>query len=250
MLKSADDWPSFRDMMTEASMKENTFEVLMATKTEPTAPPSDCKIEDWNEYIKKLAIFSRRNAALTGTIWGKLAPTFRNRVQHLKNAADIWAVLEDACLPQGSETGFKLYADLHNVTQASSADLKDYIHRLEMAYVAFNRLSKHLSTQIDHQNLRSTPTFSSYSSSHYSGPYSAHSATHPASKQSPSPNILTEEMLCLLFLKNLAPEFKPWISHLCATNNVAGFGTGPRIGFLELSRRAVEHETELRGPRS
>jgi len=250
MLKSAEDWPSFRDMMTEASMKENTFEVLIATKTEPTAPPSDCKIEDWNEYIKKLAIFSRRNAALTGTIYGKLAPTFRNRVQHLKNAADIWAVLEDACLPQGSETGFKLYMELHSITQANSADLKDYIHRLEMAYIAFNRLSKHLSTQIDPQNLRPPPiTFSSSSVSHYSGPFSAHSATHPASKQSPSPNIFTEEMLCLLFLGNLAPGFKPWISHLCATNNVAGFGTGPRLGFLDLSRRAVEHEVEMRAGR-
>ena len=249
VLKSADDWPSFRDMMTEAAMKENTFEVLMAEKTEPTAPPSDCKIEDWNEYIKKLAIFNRRNAALTGTLYGKLAPTFRNRVQHLKNAADIWAVLEDVCLPQGSETGFKLYMELHNITQANSADLKDYIHRLETAYVAFNRLSKHLSTQLDPQNSRPAPTFSSSINSHYSGPFSAHSATHPASRQPPAPNVFTEEMLCLLFLRNLAPDFKRWVDSLCATNNVAGFGTGPRLGFLDLTRRAVDHEVGMRGGR-
>jgi hypothetical protein len=247
VLKSVDDWPSFRDMMTEASMKENTFEVLMAEKTEPTAPPSDCKIEDWNEYIKKLAIFNRRNAALTGTLYGKLAPTFRNRIQHLKNAADIWAVLEDVCLPQGSETGFKLYMELHNITQANSADLKDYIHRLETAYVAFNRLSKHLSTQIDPRDTRPAPTFSI--TSHYSGPFSAHSATHPASRQPPAPNAFTEEMLCLLFLRNLSPDFKRWVDGLCATNNVAGFGTGPRLGFLDLTRRAMDHEVGMRGGR-
>lgn len=249
MLKSADDWPSFRDMMTEASMKENTFEVLVATKTEPIAPPSDCKIEDWNEYVKKLAIFNRRNAALTGTIWSKLATTFRNRVQHLKNAADIWAVLEDTCLPQGSETGFKLYMDLHNITQTNSADLKDYIHRLETAYVDFNRLSKHMSTQTDIQTNRPAPAFSSSTASYTSGPFSAHSATHPASRQPPSPNVFTEEMLCLLFLRNLSPDFKRWVDTLCATNNVAGFGTGPRLGFLELTRRALDHEVAMRGGR-
>lgn len=53
--------------------------------------------------------------------------------------------------------------------------------------------------------------------------------------------------MCFLFLRGLKQEFQVWAGKLCATNNVAGFGTGPRLGFVEVSRRAVEFEREWEG---
>lgn len=243
LLASVNDWPAYRDLMTEACMKENTFDVLIATKTEPLPPPSDCKVEEWNEYVKKLAIFTRRNAALTAALWGTLAPTFRVRVQKLQKAAEIWAVLEDACLPRGSQTGFKLYTELHSITHTNSVDLKDYILQLENAFTAFNRLSTHWHTQNDPPGSRTAPTTSSHSA------FSTLHTSHPASTLAPAQNVFTEEMLCFLFLRNLAPDFQRWVESVCATNNVAGFGTGPPLHFVDLTRRAVEFEITMRNRR-
>ena len=244
VLASVDDWPTYRDQMTEACMKENTFDVLMATKTEPIRPADDCKVEEWNEYVKKHAIFVRRNAALTGALWGTLAPTFRSRVQKLTKASEIWAVLEDACLPRGSQTGFKLYMELHNITHANSADLKDYILRLENAYTALNRLSTHWHIQNDAPGSLRAPNYSTHA-----GAFSNLRTPHPASTLPPSQDVFSEEMLCFLFLSHLAPEFQRWVESLCATNNVAGFGTGPPLHFVDLTRRAVEHEMTMRNRR-
>jgi hypothetical protein len=245
VLTSISDWPTYRDLMTEACMKENTFDVLIATKTEPIAPPSDCKVEDWNEYVKRAAIFNRRNAALTAALWGTMAPTFRSRVQKLTKAAEIWAVLEDACLPRGSQTGFKLYVELHNITQANSADLKDYILRLENAYTAFNRLSTHWHAQNDAPGTLKAPNVSTHG-----GAFSNLHTPHPSSILPASQDVFTEEMLCFLFLSKLTPEFTRWVESVCATNNVAGFGTGPTLHFVDLTRRAVEYEMTMRNRRS
>ena len=249
ILASVDDWPRYRDQMTEACMKENTFDVLIATKTEPIRPASDCTVEEWNEYVKRFAIFIRRNAALTAALWGTLAPTFRSRVQKLTKAAEIWAVLEDACLPRGSQTGFKLYMDLHNITQANSTDLKDYILRLENAYTAFNRLSTHWHSQNDPSGSASSslrpPNHGSYA-----GAFSNLHTPHPSSTLPAPQDVFSEEMLCFLFLSHLVPEYQRWVESLCATNNVGGFGTGPPLHFVDLTRRAVEYETTMRNRRS
>lgn len=248
VLTSVDDWPSYRDLMTEACMKENTFDVLIATKTEPVKPSDDCKVEEWNEYVKKLAIFNRRNAALTAALWGTLAPTFRSRVQKLTKAAEVWAVLEDACLPRGSQTGFKLYMDLHNITHANSQDLKDYILRLENAYTALNQTSTHWHAQNDPTASRTASNANTTGNTHTSA-FSTLHTPHPASKIPQAQNVFSEQMLCFLFLRNLAPEFQRWVDTVCATNNVAGFGTGPPVHFVELTRRAVEHEMTMRARR-
>ena len=244
VLASVDDWPAYRDQMTEACMKENTFDVLIAKKSEPIRPASDCKVEEWNEYVKRYAIFIRRNAALTGALWGTLAPTFRSRVQKLTKASEIWAVLEDACLPRGSQTGFKLYMELHNITQANSADLKDYILRLENAYTAFNRLSTHWHNQNETPADLRAPNYSTHA-----GAFSNMHTPHPSSTLPPSQDVFSEEMLCFLFLRNLATDFQRWVESVCATNNVAGFGTGPPLHFVDLTRRAVEHEMTMRNRR-
>jgi hypothetical protein len=247
VLTSISDWPAYRDLMTEACMKENTFDVLIAAKSEPTQPPSDCKVEEWNEYVKKLAIFKRRNDALTAALWGTLSATFRSRVQKLRKAAEIWAVLEDACLPQGSQTGFKLYSDLHSITHANSADLKDYILRLENAYTAFNSLSTHWHAQHEvSTGSRPAPPSTSNSNGNNHSAFSTLHTPHPAAILAPAQDVFSEEMLCFLFLRNLAPEFQRWVDGLCATNNVAGFGTGPQLRFVELTRRAVEFESSVR----
>ena len=53
---------------------------------------------------------------------------------------------------------------------------------------------------------------------------------------------MSEDALCFLFLQGLGPEWKRWIETLCATNNVGGFGTGLKVGFREVTKRAMEYE--------
>nr|POE63693.1 lipase a [Quercus suber] len=135
MLTSASEWPAYSSSMIEASMKENTYDVLSGIKTEPIVPPNDCEVETWNEYIKQFAIFSRRNDMLLASIWGSLTPTFKTRVAKCKSAAQAWNLVEDMCQPHGSDQAFKMYTELHNVTLQTSRDLHDYVQRLEQAYV-------------------------------------------------------------------------------------------------------------------
>lgn len=256
-LQTSNDWNHYRDSMTEACMKENTFEVLIGAKTEPSPPASgpDSKVEDWNEYIKQLAIYNRRNTALTGALWGTLAPHYRNRVQHLKTASEIWAVLEEACLPRGSDTGFRLYNDLHSITHANSADLKDYIIRLENAYVAFNRMSHHWRSQLDNharahpEKTNQPPSRDPMAPTGKDNVFSTVHSTHPATKLPAVQPVFSEDMLCFLFLRGLGAgegierrAWEHWVERLVGTNNVGGFGTGPRLGFVDLTKRAVEWE--------
>ncbi|KAK6436362.1 hypothetical protein LTR95_007444 [Oleoguttula sp. CCFEE 5521] len=246
-LQSPADWPAYRDAMSEATMKENTYEVLLAAKIEPAAPPADCPVEQWNEYIKQLAIFNRRNTALTGALWGTLSPAFRRMVQHLKLASEIWAVLEESCLPRGSDQGYKAYLELHSVSHANSRDLKDYIIRLETAFISFNRLSHTWRAAESHVPPRGTPTATSTGNTiNASNPFTALGSKHPGSMLPPAAPVFSEDMLCFLFMKNLGPEFKRWSESLCATNNVAGFGTGPRLGYVDLTKRAAEWEIQQR----
>lgn len=236
-LRSTDRWPAYRDAVTEASMKENTYEVLVGTKTEPAAPPDPCSVEDWNEYIKQLAIFNRRNTALAGALLGTLGPSYRSRVHYLKSAAEMWQVLEDLCLPRGSDHAFRLYLELNTTAYQNSADLKEYIIRLETAHVAFNSLSRESAAASSSAARRLTP----------GNPAAAGKAQWSAVSSRPDRlDAFTEDMLCFLFLKNLGPDFRPWVENVSATNNIAGFGTGPRLAFVDLTRRALEWEAVQR----
>ncbi|KAK5122505.1 hypothetical protein LTR85_004089 [Meristemomyces frigidus] len=254
---TASDWQAFSDAFLEASLKENTHSTLMGEKKEPvrpvaTADGQEVEVEDWNEYIKQLAIFHRRNSALVGALWGALAPSFRTRIQGFRSAAEAWRALEEMCCPRGSDQAWKLYSELHSITLAGcNGNLQDYIGRLETAYAAFGRLR--MSVQYPHDRLgrhRNDPS-SSTSSSLTAAQQAAHNKHPHQHQQALSPgsggDVVGEEALCFLFLKGLSPEYKRFIDTLCATSNVGGFGTGFKLGFREVAKRAVEFEGMRRG---
>ena len=223
-LYSNSGWPLFRDTFTEAAMKENTHDVLTGQKVAPREPlpklpGKEIDAEIWNEYIKQLAFYTRRNELLLVGLRSNLAPTFCNRIQGMQNARDIWIVLEDICAPRGSENGFQLFLDLHSIMLANSQDLKDYIHRLQT---------------VDHQF----------------GLMKLNTSPPPPNKKAPEAvsgsDAVPEEMMCFMFLKGLGEEWRGWVDALCATNNIGGFGTGERLGFKELCKRALGQEALVR----
>lgn len=241
-LDQVEQWPVFRNAISDASMKENTFEVLLGIKLEPAKPPDDCSIDEWNEYIKQLAIYNRRNTALMGAILPRLAPQFRHRVQHVRQAFAIWQVLEELCQPRGSETAYRAYLDLHAITLQNSKDLKDYIMRLEMAYNTLNRITHTPSELVgDHgrrhlqQNVEAPRSMSGTT-------WSAAGVLPVSMRRANTSNVFTEEMLSFLFLRNLGPEYKRLSDNLCSTGNIGGFGTGRRLGFVDITRSAVEYQ--------
>ena len=226
------DWPQFRDAMIDAAMDENMYEVLTGAKTEPQMPVSprgeaEVDINTWNEYIKQLAIFNRRNGALVAALRTHLGPTIRNRVQGQVYAAMIWRALEDLCQPRGSETAWKLYNDVHDITLANSADLKDYIHRMNSTYAQFKLLKLNTSPPTSAGRPRTSGT----------------AATSGAEK---GEDAMPEEMVCFLFLKNLGAGWRHWVDGLVATNNIGGFGTGERLGLKELCKNAETYEAMQR----
>lgn len=244
------DWQSYADEFLEASLKENTYDVLLGIKAEPPRPdgrtPGDgslntghrgpaggtedeIDVEVWNEYVKQVAIFNRRNQALLGAMWGSLSPSFRTRINGFKKASEAWAALEEMCCPRGSEQAWKLYSELYGITLASTPtkNVSDYASRLETKYAEFCRLK--ISTQHPHDRLgRYHPNMASKSSA-VGGPATA-------------AEIVPEEALCMLFLKGLGEEWKKWVDSLCQTSNVGGFGTGFKLGLRDLVKKAVEIE--------
>ena len=71
-----------------------------------------------------------------------------------------------------------------------------------------------------------------------------------ASQLGTGADVMSEEALCFLFLQGLGPEYKRWIETLCATNNVGGFGTGARVGFREVTKKAADFEGMKRSGRA
>lgn len=227
------EWPQFKDAMVDAAMKEYTYEVLTGAKTEPQKPtgPLDGEglpaLETWNEYIKQLAIYNRRNNALVVALRAHLAPGLQNRIRGLVHASLIWQTLEDLCQPRGSETAWKLFTDLHDITLANSSDLKDYIHRVKSKYAQFKLLK-----------LNTSPQASSWKPR-------GQSASNTSTAET-GEDALPEEMVCFLFLKNLGASWRHWVDGLVATNNIGGFGTGDRLGLKELCKNAETYEAMQR----
>nr|POE51644.1 hypothetical protein CFP56_25851 [Quercus suber] len=251
LLTSAANWPTYSSLMIGASMKENTYDVLIGIKNEPPVPPTDCEVETWNEYIKQFAIFKRRNDLLLASIWGSLAPSFKTRVAKCKSAAQAWNLVEDMCQPHGSDQAFKAYADLQSITLQTSRDLNDYIQRIEQAYTDLVRIRLYHQQAQDSIGISSTLSTNTRSPSHTNttnGPTTP--AAGPAKRNcrtlGDALDVFPEESLCFLFLTNLGSVFRSWAEMICATNNVGGFGTGVKVGFRELSRRAIEWDAGRR----
>ncbi len=229
LLAGPNEWPNFRDCVIQASRKENTYDVLVGTKSEPTNPGpivgmegGPAEVESWNEYIKQLAIYRRRNELLLSALTEHMIPYYRSRVVNMSKASAVWDALENLFQPRGCEVAFRLFLDLHSIHLDTSKDLKDYIHRMQSTYERFKKLP-----------LNTSPT-----------------SMGPASGRPHRPRdgseAVPEEMVCLLFLQNLGPEWRRWVDGLCATNNIGGFGTGERLGLKDLCKRAVGYEAMQR----
>ncbi|TKA73763.1 hypothetical protein B0A55_07125 [Friedmanniomyces simplex] len=229
-LTATAEWQSYSDAFLEASLKENTEETLTGAKTEPIRPNStilgeDVDVEDWNEYVKQSAIFTRRNGILLASLWSTLAPSFRTRIHGFKRAAQAWRALEEMCCPRGPDQAFKLYSELHDITLAScDGKLNEYISRLETAWTGFGRLKQ--SQQFPQGRL---------------GRSAQHAVAAPTMPGT-GMDVVGEEALCFLFLRGLGKGWARWVEVLCRTGNVGGFGTGARVGWREVVRRALEAE--------
>ncbi|KAF2725676.1 hypothetical protein K431DRAFT_82031 [Polychaeton citri CBS 116435] len=256
-LKHTSEWPAYSAAFLEASMKENTHEILVGLKSEPVSPAApgakeeDSEVEIWNEYIKQLAIYHRRNSALLWAIRSTLSPAFKQRITHIDKASHVWAVIEDACAPRGSSDGFRLFLELHQISLASSHGLNDYITQLERKYNQINALAAESRSKNPAANA-SQPTFNgrtnsasnsarsvSHRSGYSSGAVNPWSTLHP-SLGSAGEHIVTEDSLCFLFLKSLGSGWEQWVQNICSTTNLGGFGTGPRLAWNDLVKRARE----------
>ncbi|KAI7541930.1 hypothetical protein KC331_g8276 [Hortaea werneckii] len=242
-LSVASDWSAFADAFVEASLKENTYSTLTGEKTEPARPvpqagESEVEVEDWNEYIKQTAIFHRRNSALLGGLWSNIAPSFRARIKGYYAASQAWQCLEEMCAPRGSGDALKMWNELHDITlETCGGSVEAFAERLELKWLEFCRFR--LSALHPHHK---TPRSSARREN---ATISAHEGSTSGSMTDAS-DVFPEEALTLLFLRNLGQQYHRWTENLCAMSNVAGFGTGPRIGFRETVKRCLEFEKDQR----
>ncbi|GAB7366567.1 hypothetical protein MBLNU230_g8553t1 [Neophaeotheca triangularis] len=238
-LQTAADWPQFSRAFLAASRRENTADVLLGQKVEPRAPKPAAGEEEversvWNEYIRQLAIYNRRNNVLLSGFWTLLAPIWRSRVEHLKHAKGVWEALEHACRPTGAGGAFAAYEELMATTlEGCGGDVAVFIRELERGWRELNAFA---------------PNHSEAASAGTGGqdPFTTVSANEG--------RVLSEEMLTFLFLRNLNSGsddegeddggrrafWRKWAQGLVATSNVGGFGTGPRIGWRGVVMRAEE----------
>jgi len=225
ILDVASDWHAYSVAFLEASLKENTQDVLTGAKTEPVEPDApdggEPDVEEWNEYVKQLAIYKRRNSMLLGFLWGTLAPSLRARVQYHNRACEAWKTLEEICSPRGSNRALRLFNDLHAVTlQACGGRVEEYVRRLDAAYT----------------NLASLKTDPSITLQPGNG-------SVPPAPADDGTDVFTDESMCFLFLRNLDDgRWKKWVDTLCSTSNVGGYGTGAKLGFRDVTRKAIEWE--------
>ncbi|KAH9833359.1 FAR1 DNA-binding domain [Teratosphaeria destructans] len=256
------DWQAFSEAFVEASLKENTNDVLIGEKTEPVRPighapgesdlntgargggNGEIDVEDWNEYIKQLAIFNRRNQALLGALWGSLSPSFRTRVQGFRYASQAWHALLEMCYPRGSDQAWRLYNEMCNITlESCGGSIMDYSSSLQTKYAEFCRLR--LSTQYPHdKGERYNPRMLNTPNAGPSTPNGQHKNLIGTGG-----DVLSEEAVCFLFLRNLGPTYSRWVEQLCMTSNIAGFGTGFKLSLRDLIKRAEELDGMRQGGR-
>ena len=235
-LNAERDWPAFRDGMFESSLKEGTYDVLTGTQDEPERPRNDqwkegeaAEIDAWNEYVKQLAIHKRRSDMLFHAFYKKLGPAFRSRIQALQKPAEVWALLESVCQPRGSEQAYRLFCDIQSISLANSEGLRDYVNRLDTAYSQFKELK-----------------INSMAHQQPAGVSGTGRSTRPKNRAQTGKDAIPDEMMVFLFLKGLGSDWARWVEGLCATNNIAGFGTGDRLGFQEVCKRALGYEAMQR----
>jgi hypothetical protein len=225
------DWNAYQDAFLSAARKENTIEVLLGNKREPTKPSADVSVEDHNEYIKQLAIYNRRNDLLKAALRDTTTPAVWNRIKHQPTAQTMWSALEDLCLPRGSDQAYARFADLLDSTLAKSGSMDLYVNDMETKFHACNQMSHH------HDSNRDAATLSQ-------------STMEVNKRKLGGDGQVSEDVLCFLFLKGLGERWQPLANNLCKKHNLAGFGSGDRVNFKELVKlvkQGIDYE-ENGGP--
>jgi hypothetical protein len=199
--------------------------------------------EIWNEYIRQLAIFNRRNTILFSALSGSLTPQLRSRIQALGTAREVWTFLGTMCAPPGVTQAIQRFSALHTITLAvclGSVDL--YAQRLETAWKSYNQASlppisalRVVEPRLAHEQ---------YAPFLPGGDSTAGDGSGQQQQQQQQQSLrFPESALCMLFLHNLGPDNKDLTERLCKDYNVGGFGQGPLVGFQDLvlvTKRAFE----------
>jgi hypothetical protein len=180
-------------------MKENTLEVLSGDKVEPLCPPDSVSTDEWNEYIRQLAIYRRRNNVLLGAIRSTLGPALKARVAGHTSACALWMSLRHTCKPSTNTEAWGRFHELWATTLLNCGNnFERYAHTMEMKWNEFNR------------------------------------RLPPSSVRAWQGCRFTEEVMCLLFLENLGQEHRRRVEIICEGYNIGGFGLGEKIGFQAL----------------
>jgi hypothetical protein len=198
-LNDPSGWPAYEEAFAAASQKENTWEVLSGEKSEPLPLANDVPIDEWNEYIRQLAIYRRRNNILLGALRSTLAPALKASLGNHYYACALWLALRNTCQPSTNVEAWSRFHDLSSTTLASCGNnFERYAQTVEMRWNEFNRRLPPPSA-LAWQNCR-----------------------------------FTEELVCLLFLENLGEEHRRKVELVCQGYNVGGYGGGEKIGFPAL----------------
>lgn len=229
ILTAPSDWPTWSEAFMAASRMENTLETLLGVKTEPPRPQppeegQEVEVEEWNEYVKQLAIYKRRNSLLLGCFWTALAQSFRTRISGFKTASEAWRALEDMCAPRGSSEAFQVFDTLLSVSLENCGGvMHEYIAQFEAAYASFAKVKTNAQFPYDRAGRVRIENVSSRTLLPRSGG-----------------DLGTEDMACFLFLRGLGEGHRSKVEQTLLTNNVGGFGTGYKLSFQELVKRAGE----------
>lgn len=215
----AEDYAGFREAFLSAAMKENTKEVLIGAKREPSRPTAEegeeVTVEEWNEYIKQLAIYNRRNDMLKAGLRECVTKVLWMRVSRLENARDMWSAIEDMCKPRGSDQAYNRFSTLQDVKLESCQDFETYVFEMRRKWEEFNEMGG------CHEARRAPAQLNQ-------------SATEILKRREGGDGTFPEELLCFLFLKNLGPQHQRMAEHLTKRNNIGGYGSGERVTFKEL----------------
>jgi len=205
-------------------------------KREPSRPTAEAEgeevtVEEWNEYIKQLAIYNRRNDMLKAGLRETVTKVVWMRISRLETAREMWRAIEDMCRPRGSDQAFARFTALQNVTlEGCRNDFETYVFEMKRMWEAYNEMG------LSHEASRAPAQLSQ-------------SATEILKRREGGDGTFPEELLCFLFMKNLGLRYQHLVGSLAKRHNIGGYGSGQRVPFRELSllvRKSLEGEVGRR----
>ncbi|CZT18242.1 uncharacterized protein RCC_04087 [Ramularia collo-cygni] len=223
-----DDYASFKEAFLSAAMKENTRDVLIGVKREPSKPTveegEEVSVEEWNEYVKQLAIYKRRDDMLKAALRESTTKVLWARISRLEAAREMWSAIEDLCRPRGSDEAFARFSALQEITLEGSRDFETYVFDMRRKWEEFNEMAA------CHEARRAPAQLNQ-------------SSIEISKRREGGDGTFSEEMLCFLFLRNLGGQYQGLAANMSKRHNIGGYGSGERVTFKELAllvRRGVE----------